>query len=188
MSVTPAGTDLTRYRREELLKDGSRIVLRPIEKSDVPLWLAFLSRLSTHTKYLRFHNIPREMTEEDAIRYCEVDYNNSFAYVAEIGKGKDRKIIAIARYYRLPNESAAEAAFAVEDSYQNIGLGTRLVQALADVASEKGIAIFKASVLAENLHMMETFRDYSLDVSCKLEDGVYDVTFPVRQTRIIDKK
>ncbi len=89
MPVTPTSPELSQYRREEILRDGYRVLLRPIEKSDVPLWLAFISRLSTHTKYIRFHNIPKEMTEEDAIRYCTVDDNNSFAYVAEIGKGKD---------------------------------------------------------------------------------------------------
>ena len=188
MPVTPTGPDLSQYRREEILKDGYRVLLRPIEKSDVPLWLAFISRLSTLTKYLRFHNVPKEMTEEDAIRYCTVDYINSFAYVVEIGKGKDRKIIAIARYYRLPNKRSAEVAFAIEDAYQSIGLGTRLLEALVNVARENDISIFEASVLAENLQMMETFRDYGFHVSSDLEDGVYSVTFPIKQTRSVDMK
>ena len=94
MPDTPSTLDLSRYRREEILRDGYRVLLRPIEKSDVPLWLAFISRLSEHTLYLRFHNIPKQMTEEDALRYCTVDYKHSFAYVAELGQGKDRKIIA----------------------------------------------------------------------------------------------
>jgi len=188
MPVTPTGPDLSQYHREEILKDGYRVLLRPIEKSDVPLWLAFISRLSTLTKYLRFHNVPKEMTEEDAIRYCTVDYINSFAYVVEIGKGKDRKIIAIARYYRLPNKRSAEVAFAIEDAYQSIGLGTRLLEALVNVARENDISIFEASVLAENLQMMETFRDYGFHVSSDLEDGVYSVTFPIKQTRSVDMK
>jgi acetyltransferase len=186
MSDVPAGLDLSKYRREELLRDGYRVLLRPIEKSDVPLWLAFFSRLSVQTKYYRFHNVPKEMTEEDALRYCTVDYNNSFAYVVEIGKGQDRKIIAISRYYRLPNKRSAEVAFAIEDAYQKIGLGTRLIQALADVARENDISIFEASVLAENAQMMEAFRDYGFHVSSNLQDGVYQVTFPIKQTRIVD--
>jgi acetyl coenzyme A synthetase (ADP forming)-like protein len=185
MPDTPTGLDLSAYRREELLRDGYRVLLRPIDKSDIPLWLAFFSRLSTQTKYYRFHNVPKEMTEEDALRFCTVDYNNSFAYVAEIGKGSDRKIIAIARYYRLPNKRSAEVAFAIEDAYQNLGLGTRLIQALADVAREKDISVFEASVLAQNLQMMEAFRDYGFHVSSTLQDGVYQVTFPIKQTRIV---
>ena len=113
MPDAPTTPELSQLRREELLRDGYRVLLRPIEKNDVPLWLAFFSRLSVQTRYFRFHNVPKEMTEEDALRYCTVDYNNSFAYVAEIGKGQDRKIIAIARYYRLPNKRSAEVAFAI---------------------------------------------------------------------------
>jgi len=188
MLGTPASPDLSQYRREEILRDGYRVLLRPIEKSDVSLWLAFISRLSTRTKYLRFHNIPKEMTEEDAIRYCTVDYNNSFAYVVEIGKGKDRKIIAIARYYRLPNKRSAEVAFAIEDYYQKIGLGSRLIETLVNVARENDISIFEASVLAENLQMMEAFLDYGFHVSSDLEDDVYNVTFPIKQTHSVDIK
>jgi acetyl coenzyme A synthetase (ADP forming)-like protein len=188
MPVTPTGLELSQYHREVILRDGYRVLLRPIEKSDVSLWLAFISRLSTHTKYLRFHNIPKEMTEEDAIRYCTVDYNNSFAYVAEIGQAKDRKIIAIARYYRLPNKRSAEVAFAIEDAFQQIGLGSRLIEALVNVARENDISIFEASVLAENLKMMEAFSDYGFHVSSDLEDDEYNVTFSIKQTHRVDMK
>ena len=181
-------TDIAQYRREEILKEGYRVLLRAIEKSDVPLWLAFISRLSEHTKYLRFHNIPNAMTEEDALRYCTVDYINSFAYVAEIGTRQDRKIIAIARYYRLPNQRAAEVAFAIEDPFQKIGLGTKLIQALAEVARSNGISVFEANVLGENSQMMDAFRDYGFHVKSELEGGEYHVTFPIKQTQAVSAK
>jgi acetyl coenzyme A synthetase (ADP forming)-like protein len=188
MTGTPARPDISQYRREEILRNGYRVLLRPIEKSDVTLWLAFISQLSTNTKYLRFHNIPQEMTENDAIRYCTVDYNNSFAYVAEIGKGPNRKIIAIARYYRLPDKHSAEVAFAIEDAFQNIGLGTKLIEALVNVARENDISIFEADVLGQNLQMMEAFRDYGFHVSSNLEDGICHATFPIKQTRVVEMK
>ncbi len=188
MPETPTKVDLTKYRREEILRDGYRVLVRPVEKSDVPLWLAFVSRLSPNTLYYRFHYIPKQMTEEDAIRYCTVDYVNSYACVAEIGMGKDRKIIAIARYYRLPNQRSAEIAFAIEDAYQSIGLGTKLIEALVDVARENEIEVFEADVLGENQQMMIAFRDYGFHVSSQLQDGVYHVTFPIKQTRTVDMK
>jgi acetyl coenzyme A synthetase (ADP forming)-like protein len=188
MPAAKSSLDLSRYRTEVVLRDGSRILLRPIERDDVQLWLAFISRLSDHAKYLRFHNVPKEMTEEDAIRYCTVDYSNTFAYVAEMGQGVKRKIIAIARYYRLPTRPSAEVAFAIDDSNQLRGLGTKLMQALVDVARENGITSFEASVLSVNQKMMEVFRDYGFYISCELEDGVYYVTFPIKPTRRVDAK
>ncbi len=188
MPTTPAAIDLSKFRREEILRDGYRVLLRPIEKSDVSLWLGFISRLSTHSLYLRFHYIPKGMTEDDALHYCTVDYKNSFAYVAEIGYGKERKIIAITRYYRLPNKRSAEVAFAIEDAYQNIGLGTKLIQGLADVARENDINVFEADVLGENRQMMIAFKDYGFHITSSMEGGVYHVTFPIKQTTVVDKK
>jgi acetate---CoA ligase (ADP-forming) len=188
MIQTPSSPDLSKFNREEILRSGYRILLRPIEKSDVPLWLAFISRLSTRTKYLRFHAVPGQMTEEDAIRYCTVDYDNTFAYVAEIGQGQDRKIIAIARYYRLANKHSAEVAFLIEDAYQQIGLGTKLIQALVGVARQNNIDMFEASVLAENKPMMEAFQDYGFHVTSDLEEDEYHVTFSIKQTPTVDKK
>ena len=49
------------YETEALLKDGSRMGLRPITKEDTDSWLAFVSRLSTRTKYLRFHSLPERI-------------------------------------------------------------------------------------------------------------------------------
>ena len=44
----------SQYETEVLLKDGSRIMLRPIRREDTERWLAFESRLSPYAKYLRF--------------------------------------------------------------------------------------------------------------------------------------
>ena len=188
MLDTNTRLDLSRYQREEILREGHRVLLRAIEKTDVPLWLSFISRLSEQTKYLRFHGIPKQMTEEDATRYCTVDYNNTFAYVAEIGAKESRKIIAVARYYRMPNKRSAEVAFAIEDPYQRVGLGTRLMEALVQVARQNKISIFMASVLGENSRMLDTFRDYGFHITSVLEGGEYQVTFPIKQTQEVDRK
>jgi hypothetical protein len=85
------------YETEAILRDGARVLLRPIRLDDTDRWLAFVRRLSLRSLYLRFHNLPK-LNEKDAIRYCTVDYNNTFAVVAEIRKGAAREIVAIGRY------------------------------------------------------------------------------------------
>ena len=69
----------SQYESEVILRDGSSMLLRPIRRDDADAWLAFMRRLSQHTKYLRFHHVPKEMNQEEAIRYCTVDYRNAFA-------------------------------------------------------------------------------------------------------------
>ena len=117
----------SQYETEVLLKDGSRMRLRPIKRDDVERWLTFVSRLSDRTKYLRFHYVPR-LGREDAVRYCSVDYRDAFAFVAEVLRERREEIIAIGRYYRLPNKTTAEVAFVIEDSYQGKGIGTKLME------------------------------------------------------------
>ena len=130
------------YETEVLLKDGSRIILRPIRSDDIEGWLGFVSRISRRTKYLRFHSLPK-LGRDDAIRFCTVDYNNTFAFVAEVRGDQRKDIVAIGRYYRLPKRHSAEVALAIEDAYQGKGIGTKLVEWLANVARENGITSFE---------------------------------------------
>jgi acetyl coenzyme A synthetase (ADP forming)-like protein len=178
----------SQYETEVLLKDGSRILLRPIKREDSEKWLAFYRRLSQQTLYLRFGRVPKEMGPEDALRFCTVDYNNTFALVAEVQKGEGKEIIAIGRYYRLPNKRAARVAFAIEDAYHGKGIGTRLIEWLANIARDHGITVFEGDVLAENERMMAVLRDYGFHIESELKNGVYHVTVPIARSRRVMKK
>jgi acetyl coenzyme A synthetase (ADP forming)-like protein len=175
------------YETDVLLKDGSRLFLRPIKPDDVERWLDFISRLSHRTKYLRFHSVPK-LGREDAVRFCSVDYNNAFAFVAEMLRGERREIIAIGRYYRIPNRPSAEVAFVIEDAYQGKGIGTKLMEWLANVARDSGIITFEAAVLLQNTEMMNVFKDYGFHVTSEYEESIYRVTFPIARTRLVEKK
>jgi acetyl coenzyme A synthetase (ADP forming)-like protein len=170
------------YETEVLLKDGSSILLRPIRADDARSWVEFVGRLSERTKYLRFHHMPKEMGLEDAARFCTVDYHDTFAFVAEVLRETKRDIVAIGRYYRLPDHHSAEVALAIEDRYQGRGLGTSILEQLANAARENDIDRFEADVLAENDQMMDVFKNYGFHVTSELQTGVYRVTFPIAET------
>jgi acetyl coenzyme A synthetase (ADP forming)-like protein len=179
----------SQYETEVVLRDGSIVQLRPIRVEDTERWLAFANRLSPHTKYLRFHYLPKKFGLEDALRYCTVDYNNTFAIVAEALMEQGRDIIAVGRYFRLPGKRSAEVAFAIDDAYQGKGIGTKLVEWLVHIAREKGVHIFEADVLGENRAMMAVFRDYGFHVTSSLQAGTYHVVFPITPTlRVLRKE
>jgi acetyl coenzyme A synthetase (ADP forming)-like protein len=173
---------------EVLLRDGSSILLRPIRADDAESWLTFVSRLSPYTKYLRFHYMTREMDIDDAIRFCTVDYNNTFAFVAEVLKEPKRQIVGAGRYYRLPRRHSAEVDFVVEDAYQKKGIGTSLLEQLANAARRSGITVFEADVLTENKQMIDVFRSYGFHISSELRAGIYHVAFPIIPTLRVEKK
>lgn len=155
------------------------IRLRPIRADDVDRWLSFLRRLSTHSKYLRFHHIPRELSPDDAARFCNVDYKDSCAVVAELPPEKNREIVAIGRYCRQPDKGSAEIALVVDDALHGKGLGTRIIEWLVDVAHRNGISRFEADILPENEEMMKVLVDCGFQIFSQLEDGVYRVSFAI---------
>ncbi|MDO8635460.1 MAG: GNAT family N-acetyltransferase, partial [Dehalococcoidia bacterium] len=173
----------SQYETEVLLKDGSKIRLRPIRKDDAKRWLGFMSRLGASARYLRFRHIPEQVSLEDAVRFCTVDYTNSFAFVAEVLRDQRSDIVAVGRYYRLPGRSSAEITMAIEDTFQRKGIGTQLVEWLANVARENDITTFEADILIENKQMMSLLMSYGFHVTSELEAGVSHVSFSIVRTR-----
>ena len=188
MSIESVTTYPKKYETEVLLRDGSRIRLRPLKREDTKDWLAFINKLSPHSRYLSFHYFAKEMTEEDAARFCTIDYQNTFALVAKVLKAKRSEIVAVGRYYRLPNKQSAELALSIADAYQEKGIGTKLIERLANAARNHDIDTFEADVLAENKPMMQVFRNYGFHITSKLEAGVYHVSFPIARTRRVRRK
>jgi RimJ/RimL family protein N-acetyltransferase len=167
------------YESEFLLSNGARILIRPIRKEDAEHWVVFVNKLSPDSKYLRFHSVPKVMSTEDAMRFCTVDYVNSFALIAEVIKGQNREIVAIGRYYKLPNKDSAEVAIVTEDAYQKMGIGTNLIRLLAKAAHDNGVKYFEAEILADNQKAMNFFERSGFHISRELKYGEYHVTFPV---------
>ena len=188
MATSRSTGNLQKYRTAVILRDGSSLHLRPIELDDEESLLALFYRLSPHTIYLRFHHVFTQMSREEAIRFCTVDYDNTFALVATIGEDTERRIIAVGRYARLPERDTAEVAFVVEDAYQGKGIGTHLLERLASIAGEKGIRLFQAEVLAENVEMMRVLKDSGFQVAQELERGIYRVILPVAPTPMVEER
>jgi succinyl-CoA synthetase alpha subunit/RimJ/RimL family protein N-acetyltransferase len=188
MAASPVSDSLEKYETTVILRDGSTLHLRSIQREDEERLLALFSRLSRHTVYLRFHHVLSQMSKEEVRRFCTVDYNDAFALVATLGEDIEEKIIAVGRYYRLPRGDTAEIALVVEDAYQGKGIGTHLLEQLAMIAKEKGIRLFEAEVLAENEEMMRVLKDSGFQVAQELEHGVYQVVLPIAPTPVVEER
>jgi acetyltransferase len=178
----------SQYETEIVLNDGSAMVLRPIKIDDVESWLAFLSRLGTDSKYLWSPQIPTQMTPEEALRFCTVDYNNVFALVGEVLKQNKKEIVAIGRYYRLPKKNSAEVVLVIEDAYRRKGIGIRLLEYLVNAARDNGISYFEADVSAKNEDIMTLLKVYGFHVARQLEANSIHVAFPIAPTKNVKRK
>jgi acetyl coenzyme A synthetase (ADP forming)-like protein len=166
------------FESDVVLRDGSTLRLRPVRPEDEPALLRFFQSLSPESLYFRFMAIPR-IDEHRIGALANVDYENEFALVGESHRG----VVALAGFYRAPSApERAEVAFAIADDLQGRGIGTRLLERLADIARPKGVRTFNAYVLGENRRMMEVFLDSGYAVERHVEGGVYHVVLSLEQT------
>ncbi len=76
----------------------------------------------------------------------------------------------------------AEVAFAIADRLQGRGIGTRVLERLADLARPAGVRVFDAYVLDGNDRMMECFLDSGYRASRHISDGVIHIELSLEPT------
>jgi RimJ/RimL family protein N-acetyltransferase len=130
------------------LRDGSRVLIRPVRRSDAPLLADGFSRLSAQSRQQRFLT-PKQRLSSAELRYLtHVDHYDHEAIGALDRAGRG---VGIARYIRSRQDRrSAEIAVTVVDAWQGRGLGTELTRRLADRAIQAGISSFTALVTPEN--------------------------------------
>jgi acyl-CoA synthetase (NDP forming)/RimJ/RimL family protein N-acetyltransferase len=162
-----------------LLTDGTTVHLRPIEPDDADAIVAMHSRFSERTRYLRYFSPYPRIPERDLHRFVTVDHHEREAFVVESGG----RLIAVGRYDRLgPDSPEAEVAFVVEDAHQGRGIGSVLIEHLAEAARTEGIKRFVAEVLPVNAAMLRVFADFGYQVQRQYADGVVHLSFPIEPT------
>lgn len=171
--------------RDVVLRSGATARLRPIRPDDAPALLRFYQSLSPDSLYFRFFSLPH-VDADKADGFCRIDYDDVMALVCETGE----RIVAIAQYFRFPNRpDRAEAAFVVDDRLQGQGIGTRLLERLADIAREHGISTFEAQVLGENRRMLGVFRNCGFDITERRIDlGVERVVLVLAPTAVYERR
>jgi GNAT superfamily N-acetyltransferase len=169
----PAGT------HEVVLRDGSRIWVRPILPEDRQRIVDGFAALSARSRYLRFHTHVQRLSAAQLDYLVDVDHVDHEALVAVDPDVEGQPGVAVARYIRLAEDPAiAEAAITVADDRQGVGVGTAMVGLLERAAHARGIRTFRNYVLAENDAMLEIFRQ--LGGRIELDGpGLYRVDVPV---------
>lgn len=162
-----------------LLSDGTTVQLRSIRPDDAAAIVAMHARFSERTRYLRYFSPYPRIPERDLQRFVNVDHRDREALVVLAGD----RIVAVGRYERLgPASPEAEVAFVVEDAYQGRGIGSVLLEHLADAASRYGIVHFVAEVLPANGAMLRVFADFGYQIARQYADGVVHLSFPIAPT------
>ena len=165
------------WEADVLLRDGHPVHLRPITPDDAAALREFHSRLSARTVYFRFFSAKPALTDADVEYFTHVDHRSRVALVAW-----DRgEIIGVGRFDAL-GDGTAEVAFIIRDDRQGLGLGSVLLEHLAEAALEVGVTRFVAEVLPQNTRMLATFREAGFEVRQRHEEDVLAVAFAIEPT------
>lgn len=139
--------------------------------------------MSPRSVYHRFLVAKRELTSADLSWIASSDAGQ-FGIAATLQHGGDERILGLGRYAVLPGvvPATADVAFEVGDADQGRGIGTLLLEHLARIARERGIAVFHADVAADNRQMLEVFEQSGFQVREALEDSLFTIGFPIAET------
>jgi acetyltransferase len=161
------------------LKNGQEVLLRPIKPEDEPMWLEMFQGLSEESIRYRFFQMLKDTPHEVRVRYCNIDYDREVAIVAEIVEQGKRKLLGVGRLNFEIEGETGEMSFLVSDKWQGLGLGTKIVDYVLDIAREKGITKVFAIMLPDNYRALSLTKkmgfkiDYLKDGTVK---GTHDLT------------
>jgi GNAT superfamily N-acetyltransferase len=156
------------------LRDGTCVRVRPIRAEDARALQRLVGRSSDRSIELRFFGPLKELSDEMAERFADVDGKERFALVA-LDPEDEGEIVAVVRYGREEGTDSAEYAALVEDRFQGRGLGIGLTRHLIEAARENGIRHLHAMVMRENIGMLSLLRSLDLPERERWEDGAEHV-------------
>jgi acyl-CoA synthetase (NDP forming)/RimJ/RimL family protein N-acetyltransferase len=177
VQAAPSSAYPAHWEADVVLSDGATAHLRPIRPDDAQRLVDFYGRVSDESKYFRFFAPYPTLSDADVRRFTNVDHHDRVALILLIGED----MIAVARYERI-DAVQAEVAFLVEDAHQGRGVGSVLLEHLAQTARECGVRRFVAETLPQNHKMINVFSDAGYTLSSRIADGVVHVEFEIQPT------
>jgi acyl-CoA hydrolase/GNAT superfamily N-acetyltransferase len=161
-----------------VFRGNNKVRFRAIRPSDEEDMRHLFYRFSDEAVYYRYFHSVRSMPHAKMQEYVNVDWNQIISIVGLVGEEKNGRVIAEARYIKIPGSAYAEIVFVVDEDYQRLGIASFLYGMLIRLARERGVKGFVADVLFSNTGMMHVFQKGDLPVKAHLEGGVFNLAIP----------
>jgi acyl-CoA hydrolase/GNAT superfamily N-acetyltransferase len=166
-----------RIRTDHVFKGGLRAHIRAIKSTDESMLRDLFYHLSENSVYFRYFSPRRSMPHKNVQQYLNLEEDMGISIVVTIGPRENRRMIAEGRYVRSGDDLFPDVALMVDEEYQGRGIGTFLLQYLAEVAKERGIEGFRADVLTSNSPMIKILERLPYECHTTFQDGAFAMRF-----------
>jgi len=164
-----------KYETSWKLMNGRTVLLRPIKPEDEPHMSELFKSFSEETVRYRFFQILKEMSHDALARYCNIDYNREIAIVAETKENHRKKLLGVVRLATEPDGKTAEIAVVVGDPWQRLGLGSKLVDYMIEIARGKKLNTLYALMLRENYKAIRLMKEKGFQIDSEQGETVRGV-------------
>lgn len=152
----------TQWERHLQIKDGWRILARPIRPEDEPLIHEFLKHVTGEDLRLRFFAPMKEFTHEFIARLTQLDYARAMAFVAF--DEATHELVGVVRIHSDSIYESGEYAILLRSDLKGKGLGWALMQLIIEYARSEGLKMISGDVLQENIIMLDMCRQLGFEV------------------------
>jgi len=155
--VSAEGSDdkergISLQERHVTLRDGARVLIRPLRADDASLYPDFLKEVTAEDLRLRFFAPMRELSHEMIDKLTHYDPAQAMAFIAiEEASGR---MLGVVRLHDDAGGQSAEFAILLRSQLKGHGLGWLMMKHMIANAKDKGLKVVHGQVLAENATML----------------------------------
>ncbi|MEW6365914.1 MAG: GNAT family protein [Acidobacteriota bacterium] len=164
---------MSTYPKTVELKDGTSVLIRPIDEKDVDKSFEFFQRLAEEDrKFLRVDVTQREAVAR-RMRPDSSDEETCFRLIAE----KDDRIIADATLWRPTHGWTSHTAalrYIIASDFRRKGLASALVRELFVAAVRQGVEKVEAEIMEDNVAAIKSVEKLGFSREGVLKDFVCD--------------
>jgi RimJ/RimL family protein N-acetyltransferase len=154
------------YRQVVTLKDGARVLLRPLVPEDQQALLnLFLPTTPEERRYMR-----HDVSDPDVVKQwtSNINYEEIFPVVAVVG---DRIVGNATLHFGIgPAHHRAEIRIFLAKDFRRRGLGTRLTKALIDIAKRRSLYMLETQIVSDQVDDIKAMQKIGFESACIFED------------------
>lgn len=178
------------YRQVFTLKDGARILLRPLTIDDRQALLdLFLPVSADDLRYMR-QNVKDPLIINEWID--RLDYDKVLPLVAVFG---NRIVGEATIHFKLgPYRHRAEVRIFLSKDFRRRGVGSRLLQGVIEMAKRHNLYLLEVEIVSDQNHIIRAFQSAGFEPKCVYEDyfmlpdgDLRDVTHLILKLRASDE-